>query len=161
MYLTCANSAQRLVLGNGRHIEIMQASEVDIGALFEKKIVQVEMSKLFLAIIAVLFAFTLPANCGREIKRSKVGCAKCGEKTQKFHAFRPIQSLNISEVESAFDKKVDSGDIRHSCLRRYYKWRITGKITKEKKLQASQFYDMINNLKIKANYYIIRISCVL
>ena len=113
------------------------------------------MSKLFAAIIVVFLAFILSANCGREIKRSKLGCTKCGKKTQKFRAFRPIQSLNISEVESAFDKKVDSGDICHSCLRGYYKWRTTGKITKVKELQASQFYDMSNNLKIKANYYII------
>ena len=71
------------------------------------------MSKLFAATIVVFLAFILSANCSGEIKRRKLGCAKCGRNTQKFRAFTPTKSLNISEVESVFDNKLDSGEICH------------------------------------------------
>ena len=53
----------------------------------------------------------LPAICGKEIKGSVLGCVKCGKKMEKFRAFTPIESLNISEVESVFRKKLHSGEI--------------------------------------------------
>ena len=79
------------------------------------KIFKVKMSKPFAATIVLFLAFILSAQCGMKIKRSKLGCAKCGRKTQKFRAFTPVQSLNLSEGESAFGK-LDSGEICHLCL---------------------------------------------
>ena len=71
------------------------------------------MSKLLAATIVEFLAFILSANCSREIKRCKLRCNKRGRNTQKFRAFTPIKSLNIFEVESVFDNKLDSGEICH------------------------------------------------